>query len=437
MIARVGAVGPKDSIELITEIGKEFQEEMTIIPMIYQKIEDTPNIIQQADGQIDIWVFSGQAPYAIARDLLHKQKMLYPQLNGSSLTKVLLELVYRDRWRLDRVSFDTFLPKHLQETCTELGLPYGHIHLLSYPGYKPSQELAAFHSALYRDEKVDACATCISSVYEALKAEGIPVYRITPNRMTIRSMLNLARTAGETLHFKKSQIAVMLIELSGLETLIGENKSAYDVSRLHLRLQDTILDYVEEVSGSFISLGNGKYLIFSTRGAIEGNPDAHASMLLERIAFLTDLETNIGIGYGVTALAAERNAQLALLHSQKTGSCAILVDDEGRIEGPLEQPDSISFTYRTDDMEMSGLLKKAGVAITTYAKLQAVQKHLGKHSLSAPEVAEFLGMTKRNARRILTDLAAHGLAELIGEEAPTNRGRPRKIYRIPYRNRGE
>lgn len=437
MIVKVGAVGPKDSIELLSDIGKEFQNHITIIPLIYTDIQETPRIVQEMKGKIDIWVFSGQAPYSIAKEYLDNEKTLVPQLNGSSLTKVLMEIVYRDHRRVDRVSFDTLHMHHLQETCNELGLQAGDIHLLSYPGYKPIQELVAFHSTLYRDGKVDACATCVSSVYEELKAAQIPVYRISPNRMSIRSLLNLARTAGESLHFKKSQIAVMTIEVNGLEKLIGENKSSYDVSRLHLRLQEQILNYVEEVSGAFISTGNGKYMIFSTRGAFEGNPNVHASNLLERLSVVTDRQTNIGIGYGVTALSAERNAQLALIHAQKIGSCAILVDDEGSIHGPLQQPDSISFLYRTDDAHMNELLKKAGVTITTFTKLQAVQKHLGKNSISAPEIAELLSMTTRNARRILTDLEQQGLAQIIGEEVPTNRGRPRKIYRISDLNRKE
>ncbi|TGU66310.1 hypothetical protein EN829_067200, partial [Mesorhizobium sp. M00.F.Ca.ET.186.01.1.1] len=50
--------------------------------------------------------------------------------------------------------------------------------------------------------------------------------------------------------------------------------------------------------------------------------------------------------------------------------------------------------------------------------------------ISAAEMAEWMGMTPRNARRILSDLAEHNVIEQIGEETPTNRGRPRKIYRV-------
>lgn len=36
----------------------------------------------------------------------------------------------------------------------------------------------------------------------------------------------------------------------------------------------------------------------------------------------------------------------------------------------------------------------------------------------------------RDARRILNSLTEQGLAEMIGEEAPASKGRPRNIYRV-------
>ncbi len=134
--------------------------------------------------------------------------------------------------------------------------------------------------------------------------------------------------------------------------------------------------------------------------------------------------------FGVTALSAERNAQLALGHAKNHRDAAILVDHDGSIEGPLRQTNSISYEYWTQDKEMSENLKKAGVSITTFNKIISVQKALGQKYISASMIAEWMGMTPRNARRILSDLAEHNIIELIGEETPTNRGRPRKIYRI-------
>jgi len=116
---------------------------------------------------------------------------------------------------------------------------------------------------------------------------------------------------------------------------------------------------------------------------------------------------------------------------KKHTKAAILVDSDGSIEGPLQQTKSISYGYWTEDKEISESLKKAGVSITTLNKIISVQKALGQNYISSTDMAEWMGMTQRNARRILSDLAEHNIIEQIGEETPTNRGRPRKIYRVP------
>ncbi|MCK9907418.1 hypothetical protein MXD63_46400, partial [Frankia sp. Cpl3] len=72
--------------------------------------------------------------------------------------------------------------------------------LFSFSGYRPASELVSFHTALYRQGKTVACATGLRSVYEELKAQGIPVYRISFNRSTIREMFQQACQEGETLH---------------------------------------------------------------------------------------------------------------------------------------------------------------------------------------------------------------------------------------------
>ncbi|WP_319800716.1 helix-turn-helix domain-containing protein [Brevibacillus borstelensis] len=431
MMSRVGVVGPRDSVRLICEVGEEYKDRMQFIPYVYQNAAEASGIVHAAADSVDIWLFSGQAPYAIAKEQIRKQKAFFPQLQGSSLTRVLLELVYRDHRRLERVSFDTISAEAFREMCADLGLPCDQLHLLSYSGFMPSMELIAFHTGLYSQGKVDACATCISSVYDELKAREIPVYRITHDRVAIRTMLDMASQEGEALHFKKSQIAVQMVVVDGLDKLIGENKGIYEVHRLELKLQETILDYVEAQAGAVVPLGNGKHLVFSTRGSFEDNRTFPPSALMERIWLIADLPTHIGVGFGATALAAEKNAQLALLHAKQTGvSNAILVNDEGVMEGPLYTPDSITYQYRTENKEMNQLLRKAGVTITTYNKLLSVQKNLGQNCISAVEAAEWLGMTQRNARRILSDLEKNGLAELTGEEALASRGRPRKVYRL-------
>ncbi|KQL50198.1 hypothetical protein AN963_08870 [Brevibacillus choshinensis] len=427
---RVGLVGPKDSVELMKGVGREFSDRIVLIPFTYQRAEEAATIVSENDKEVDIWFFSGIGPYSMAKQHLQKQKAFFPQINASVLTKVLLELVYRDGLTLDRVSFDTVSEVYFRETLEELGLKCEQPFLNPYQEFPFTHQWVAYHTSLIREGKVDACVTGMLSVAEELKRQGIKVYRMGFTRLTFREIYKQILQEGETLHFKRSQIAVQLIDVADVDRIIHEPANAYDLRRLDLKLQEIVLDYTESISGSFVALGNYKFIIFSTRGSFEDYPAFHPTNILEKIMLLTNSTANMGIGFGITALSAERNAQLALVHAKKHVNSAILVDHDGSIEGPLRQTKSISYEYWTEDKEISDGLKKAGVSITTLNKIISVQKALGQNYISASEMAEWMGMTPRNARRILSDLAEHRIIEQIGEETPTNRGRPRKIYRV-------
>ncbi|MGG4454408.1 hypothetical protein [Brevibacillus porteri] len=427
---KVGIVGPKDSVDAMVAVGREFSDHILLTSFIYQGVEQVPTYVAENDMETDIWFFSGVAPYSMAKAHIGKKKAFYPQVNSSVLTKVLLELVYRDGFSLDRVSFDTISEAHFLETLEELGLHCENPYLKPYKEFRMRSELVAYHTRLIQEGKVDACVTGTLFVTEELKRQGIRVYRMGFTRFIFREIFKQILQEGETLHFKRSQIAVQLIEVTDIEGLVNEPANAYELRRLDLKLQELVLDYTESISGSFVAVGNSKFIIFSTRGSFEENPEFHPTILLEKIKLLTNSHANMGIGFGVTALSAERNAQLALGHAKNHRDAAILVDHDGSIEGPLRQTNSISYEYWTQDKEISENLKKAGVSITTFNKIISVQKALGQKYISASMIAEWMGMTPRNARRILSDLAEHNIIALIGEETPTNRGRPRKIYRI-------
>lgn len=53
-----------------------------------------------------------------------------------------------------------------------------------------------------------------------------------------------------------------------------------------------------------------------------------------------------------------------------------------------------------------------------------------QNKFSANELAQYLQMTPRSARRILNELEMTGLAKVVAEESPRQTGRPRKIYQL-------
>lgn len=430
MNIKVGVIGPKDSVELIMDVAKSDTNNLSFSPFTYTKYADISEVISTNRSTIDVWIFSGQAPYAIANEAdLIDENAFYPKLNGSCLLKTFLEITYRDQMKLERISFDSLQENDIYETFEELKVPVEQIYIDSYKGYKSPEKLIDFHISLYEQNKVQACVTCIRSVYEALKKRNIPVYRIIPTRRDIREIINRSRHQGETLHFKKSQIAVQIIQVEDMNTIINEDTFSYEVHRLDLKLQEAILDYSEAIFGTMLTLGRGNFILFSTRGLLEDTTAYHPNTLLDNLRLITNQPVNIGIGYGQNALVAEQNARQSLTHAKNQGgNLVVLIDEYGYMEGPLKHPQSLGFRFRTEDKETSEMLTKAGINIATFNKFLAIQDKIGP--VSSVNVSELLGMTPRNARRILSNLEQHGLAEIVGEEAPSGKGRPRKIFRI-------
>lgn len=431
MKVRAGIIGPKDSVELICEAAAELTEKLIVMPFIYQNEHEAPDIIKQNSQLVDLWVFSGIAPVLHTGKNETGHQFFFLSIDGTSLKKTMLEISYNHRLRLERISYDLIAKKDLHEAYGELGLATDHLYVYEVSEEsKAAGDIVSFHEKLYTQRKVDVCVSGIRSVYEELCKKGIPAFRIKPSRQKIRETLKNAYQEYQTQHFKQSQIAVMQINLEQLEKKADHHSISYDVHRLQLKLKTEVLSFSERISGSYISSGAGSFIIFSTRGGVQtigqlGKP------LIDQIALLTELNVNIGIGYGETVLSAEEKANLALHYAQNYGgSCIFLVDDRGTVKGPLKEEQSISFSFRTENKETIEKLKRCGVAVTSYNKILSVQKRMGNHTISAFQIAEWLNMTQRNARRILNSLVQEGLAEIVGEEAPTSKGRPRKIYRI-------
>ncbi|MFB5674362.1 hypothetical protein ACE3NQ_00270 [Paenibacillus terreus] len=432
MKARVGLLGPKDSVQKIKEIGMDFEAKMDLVPYIYQDSGDISAIIEKHQHSVHFWICSGYTPYVLSQKYHHTQMFFYPKFSDGSITKVLLEISYKDKQNIERISIDSIFRQQFVEMYQELGISTEQMYLYPRSGDTSAEEIFAFHMELYTAGKVNICATGILSVYQRLRAHGVPAYRITATKDNIRQTIRSAYELWEKQTYRQSQIAILMIKIDEIESLAAKDAVSYELHRLDLKIQNTVLDFAETVSGSFMSSGIGRYTVFSTRGSLE-QKGGQGLPLLSQLSLITDLASNIGIGYGDSATVAEKNALLALNHAEAFGEfSSFLVDDSGNIEGPLKANHEIGFNYRVTDSELGDKLKQAGVTVSTFNKIISVQKNLGMNALSANDVAEWLKMTQRNARRILTSLEEKGIAKVIGEEAPMLRGRPRKLYQVGF-----
>ncbi|MFJ7936285.1 hypothetical protein [Sporosarcina sp. NPDC096371] len=62
--------------------------------------------------------------------------------------------------------------------------------------------------------------------------------------------------------------------------------------------------------------------------------------------------------------------------------------------------------------------------------MKSIIKKRAREEISASELAQFMQITTRSARRILSELEGDGLAHVMAEESPLMAGRPRKVYKL-------
>lgn len=423
----IGLVGPSDTVALVQQVGREWEGRLRFVPYVYEDVEEVTGIVKDRQNGIDVWLFTGRVAYEFGRAHVPEANALMIRSSGSALMKALFDAL-RECGVPEKFSIDTLTPAEVAETIGELRLSDGAAVIHPQHGYVPSAELVRFHESLYRSGQVNVCITHRGHVYEELLQRGVSVFRIVPTVMSIRETLRLASQLGQTQHFRQSQIAALLLHVRGV---FKEQASSYETYRLHLKLQEELLQFVEHISGSLVPTGSATFCIFSTRGAIERNTALPPSLLFEKLRLLTGGTVHFGIGYGLTAFGAEQNASLALSRTEKREQGGlIIVDEAGAVQEHFPHQESLSFRYRTDDPDMIERLKRAGVSPATFNKIVSVQARTGKHAVSAADLASWLDMTQRNANRLLAELERSELARIVGEEAPAPKGRPRKLFRI-------
>ena len=429
----LGVIGPSDSIELVKKAASEFGE-VNILPFPYHEMEETRDIIMQNKEYVDQWFFSGQAPYfyALSNNLIRIEEGSYAPLNSNSVFKTLLKAQMNEKKIFKNISLDTIQETEVVEIKSSI-LPM-EIYTLSYSGYLPIQEIIDFHVDLYREEKVDVAVTCIQTVYTSLKKLGIPCYRVTPDVIAIRLILQYLIQRGESLWYRRAQIAILGIELFQLNS--DEQYYSYKMKHQELELKKVLLNYAELINGSFVEIGDGRYFIYTTRGEMEIQLNKNSLFsLIENTGLQSKLQIRIGLGYGITSLEAEQNARLATQYARdKKDPVVVIVDENKTVTENQENENTLSYNNRKISDEWDEILINASISPATVNKIKSLALHYKKTNITSKELSNWMKSTERNARRILTELENVGLARISGEEQSGQRGRPRKVYELQFLN---
>lgn len=428
MKTRIGLIGPEDSIQRMLEASVKFQELAEFIPRIYDRKEESCDLVREIEGEVDVFLFSGIIPYRIVTySNATTCPCLYLPRLGTSVIRPLWMM--RDRGETySRISVDSIDKADVLEAAEELGLQFDNLEAIEYEPGTSYEDLAKMHEARYQSGAVEVVLTGLAKTHEILSSKGIRCYRIFPTKYLIREYIQKAIFISEAMRLRAYQIALVILKLRGGK---GEVRSEYDYLRLRNSFEKILIDYAKGIFGSVFPYGRDEYLVFTTRGALD---EAHGLQELFRGADGSGISFCAGLGYGTTAFNAEANARKALNRAcAVNGSCLYSVDVDGAIEGPISSElRSIQYNIAETDTTVRLVAEKTGLSTAYVTKIQAMIRMTAKTRFDVDEFATGLDISPRSARRILQNIAEAGYADIVALESRSKTGRPRRVYELKW-----
>lgn len=441
MKTRVTALVPADIVE-ITENSASSIPEMALVTDIYRNPREAVGLFAKHIEESDVILFGGPLAYQFVQNHINVQglriakPMVYFPYTEVSIYRALFkvsEAMSGTPHPPLSLSIDYPAASEIRESLDELEISIGRAFPRECTVEVDFDELVRFHHELWRSGRVQVCLSSMHLVYDQLAALGVPVYRISPAKSSIRNAMQQALLEGKSSRQAESQIAIGII---GLETSgEGYASSAYQAKRTRLGLEQLLLDFGEELQ-ALINWGERNELRFvTTRGQIERITQRFRQVpLLAEIQQRVSAGAYMGIGFGNTANEAEMKAYEAAAKAKAfgSGSCFV-VELSGNVTGPIGEGAQLDYSVRSEDPELLAVARAAGLSIGTVNKLAAFVEKSGGNQFTAGELACAFGITLRSARRILTRLEESTFVKVSGEEQPVSRGRPRRLYSAAFR----
>jgi hypothetical protein len=431
---RIGIIGSEQFYQEI-ELLKINYPHVEFIPFLYTSPLEAYRLISPNKEKVDVFLFSGIIPYLYSKEVIREENITATFVPFSQLmvSLSLFRLVHQKNIPFDRISMDLPDRKDVIDVLTHLNEQNSVKHILDYPWiYQDEktnyhtinvQEFVRFHERLYQLSEVDYCLTSIHAVYDLLKRKNIPaMFMIQTKSSTIQGIED-AITLGEMKKQRKSQIAVLKIDIHGLEENHDNDKQ---------QIKREIEEMSRHLNGKLVTEEHGKWRIYTTRGALDMflNKDSNKNIIRHPNA-----NVYVGIGYGSSLKSAEQNAEDALLYAIKrkssTGMNVWLIDESKRLMpiNVLNRPEKTQAHHiKGDTHSVKQLAEEIGLSIKNVNRMIDFLAYYPDQTFTADDFANYFHITRRTAERIIKPFYDHQLLIHVGEEKPFEKGRPRIVY---------
>lgn len=411
-------IGPKLLVDDICDVLQEFPH-IEPTRLIYDSEKNVRELLQSTMEVFDVYFFSGDVPFLLSQDLIppHSCSVFIP-FEGTELYKAMMQ-IYRHYHFFPIISFDGIPAKHLQEFFDEIEAPNVKWYSKNMDGFQNSEELYEHHMSLWQEGVAQVVATSIHSVYQRLKANHLPVFFIRSTKQLIRDTVGRALWLARDQKKQLAQITVLQFRLRPTEDSQHEE-----------RYYKKITDLSKRLFASMTSGDPGEYTLYTTRGIVEKVTKDFTSFPILKNGSGEHGTINLGIGMGDTVERALYNAGRAVHFAERhPGNSAYLIDDQMKVLGPLGTRNTLDYSLIDE--------RRGDFASTSMRKLFSWLQLIQKNEVTTREISVGMNTGERNAARMVQRMKEKGIAEAIGSESMSQRGRPRPIYRIDLQRLAE
>lgn len=414
---KIGIVGPRDSVENIGSKLLKVDKNIEYIHYIREEVSKVAEVIDQCEKEVDGIILSGAGVHSTIKKYKHlKKPSAYIHRKAQSIISTLWK-VKKDFENLGNFSIDVVTQEALDEAIEELDIPSNSIQIMPFSHTHKEDEYILWHKKLFDENKIDFILTGFGAVYSKLKEDGYPVYRLMPTFSQVKDAYNTIIHKTQISKLQSSQIAVQIIKLTK-----KTNENYYEELSVQNILEKEIISYVREVQGALYSSGRDEYIIFGTKGSFKNTINSF-NKLITNVKF----EISSGIGYGGTAYEADTNARNALLASIKENGIFI-IDETSTLIGPID----LSKEHLSPlDEKVKKISLQTSISSPHIYKIIQLLDRKGASTIDSKELAGFLEISERSARRIINKFIDSGLGVLeVGEHL--SKGRPKNVIKLSF-----
>ncbi len=419
---KIGIVGSSDRIRLVKDVLRDFPN---ISPFFLEEesFEVSFKELEALSEQVESILFTDY--YTCQNYRKHEtsiQSVRYIPVTTSGLYAILFK--NRDVLSMANLSIDTVSTHQSMSIIDDL--KSFHVNVLAAPKKLTNQEdILKYHIDNYNKSKA-IIFTAIPYVHDQLLKNDIPSELIPLTQLDVVNALERTLLSTQTRLDIESQTIVGIVKP---DAELDQKQSQ--------KMRRIITSYVDSIDGYCLGSNEDEYTFVSTRGIFERESRGYKFLpLLHEGKSVLGVGLSMGVGFGYTALAAGKHAQLAFTQSSEAGGnvCYIVREDQS-VFGPVASTASHAYDKYQITITNPDLLEQAekmGMSASYMNKIMSRVARYNQLEYTANDLSEILDITLRSANRILLKWIDAGLVSIIGEEKPTRHGRPRRVYKLNF-----